>query len=232
MAAERTAAGQVPFGKAESRQQLDDLRAELEAARESFEASDGEAQSLQERLAGLSQLKRQLDRQQGGARELSRGELKALVDKLEQDVTGELDRRALVETEERLKALTQRGQSQHGDSRGRPGGDEEWDKRAEPPRDLGPGPAPGDAPGEKAGAPSLPQFEGGRRAQLKGAIGEGERSATFFKAKPAPGKSRLSQDEVISSYRRQAESELDTEKIPGELKDTIKNYFLTLEKAK
>ena len=58
-------------------------------------AADGEAQSWQERLAGLSQLKKQLDRQQGGARELSRGELKAFVDKLEQDVTGELDRRAL-----------------------------------------------------------------------------------------------------------------------------------------
>ena len=27
-------------------------------------------------------------------------------------------------------------------------------------------------------------------------IGEGERSATFFKTKPAPGKSQLSQDEV------------------------------------
>ena len=67
---------------------------------------------------------------------------------------------------------------------------------------------------------------------MKGTIGEGERSATFFKAKPAPGKSRLSQDEVIASYRRQAESELDTEKIPGELKDTIRNYFLSLEKAK
>ena len=32
------AAGQAPFGKAESRRELDDLRAELEAARESFEA--------------------------------------------------------------------------------------------------------------------------------------------------------------------------------------------------
>ena len=66
----------------------------------------------------MSQLKKQLDRQQGGARELSRGELKALVDKLEQDVTGELDRRALVETEELLKALAQRGQGQHGDGAG------------------------------------------------------------------------------------------------------------------
>ena len=67
---------------------------------------------------------------------------------------------------------------------------------------------------------------------MKGEIGEGERSTTFFKSKPAPGKSALSQDEVISSYRRQAEAELNTEKIPGDLKDTIKNYFISLEKAK
>jgi hypothetical protein len=37
---------------------------------------------------------------------------------------------------------------------------------------------------------------------------------------------------VVSSYRRQAESELGTERIPEELKDTIRNYFLSLEKAK
>ena len=45
---------------------------------------------------------------------------------------------------------------------------------------------------------------------MKGTIDEGERSATFFKAKPAPGKSGLPQDEVISSYQRQAEAELAT----------------------
>ena len=41
-----------------------------------------------------------------------------------------------------------------------------------------------------------------------------------------------SQDEVIASYRRQAEAELGTERIPEELKGTIRNYFLSLEKSK
>jgi hypothetical protein len=67
---------------------------------------------------------------------------------------------------------------------------------------------------------------------VKGTIGEGERSATFFKGKPETGKSRLSQDEVVGRYQRQAESELGTERIPEELKDTIRNYFLSLEKTK
>ncbi|HEX2228345.1 MAG TPA: hypothetical protein VHM64_14500, partial [Candidatus Binatia bacterium] len=95
------------------------------------------------------------------------------------------------------------------------------------------GSAPGEEPGKDlAEQPSLPEFQGGARAQVKGQVREGERSGIIFKAKPAPGKSRLSQDEVIASYRRQAETELNTEKIPDELKDTIKNYFLSLEKGK
>ena len=42
------------------------------------------------------------------------------------------------------------------------------------------------------------------------------------------GKSEVSQDEVIASYRRQAEVELNTERVPEALKETIKNYFLSL----
>ena len=232
LAAERRGGAQAALDMPASRRELADLKAELEAARESFAASDGEAQALQERLAGLSQLKKQLDQQQqSGARELSRGELKALVDKIEQSVTGELDRRTLVETEEHLKALAQRG-AERRDPRGRGTGEGERDDLAgRPPEDI-PGTAPGDAPGKKGGSPSLPDLKSAGRAQVKGVISEGERSTTYFKAKPAPGKSRLSQDEVIASYRRQAESELGTERIPEELKDTIKNYFLSLEQTK
>jgi hypothetical protein len=232
MAAKRSGLAQAPFATSASQRELADLRAELEAARESFGPGDGEAQDWQERLAGLSQLKKQLDLQQGGARELSRGELKALVDKLDQNVAGELDRRALLETEEYLKAMPQRDPKRRGDGQARADGNAERDGVAQRWREDLRGTAPGDAPGEKEGAPSAPEFQGARRAQVKGVIGEGERSATFFKAKPAPGKSRLSQDEVVSSYRRQAESELGTERIPEELKDTIRNYFLSLEKAK
>lgn len=230
MAAERSAARQAPPGMPESRRELDDLRAELEAARELFDPAAGDAQSWQDRLAGLSQLKKQLDRQKGGAQGMSPGEMKAFLDKLEQDVAGEADRRALVETEQSLKELAQRGEGQRGDGRARPGDEKKSPGERHLENKLGS--APGTAPGEKGGAPSLPQFQGGRRDRVQGTIGEGERSATFFKATPAPGKSALPQDEVISDYRRQAEAELATEKIPGELKDTIKNYFLSLEKAK
>jgi hypothetical protein len=232
IAAERKALGQAPFPGATSKRELGDLRAELEAARESFGQGDGEAQSWQERLAGLSQLKKQLDAQPGGARELSRSELKGLVDKLEQNVASELDRRALVETEEYLKSVPQRDRNRHGEGRPRPGPHDDYGEPVERWAEKIPGTAPGDARGEKGDAPPRAELKGGQRAQVKGTVGEGERSTTFFKAKPGPGKSVLSQDEVVASYQRQAESELGTERIPDALKDTIRSYFLSLEKTK
>ena len=36
------------------------------------------------------------------------------------------------------------------------------------------------------------------------------------------------QDEIIASYRRQAEAELNSERVPEALKETIKQYFLSL----
>jgi hypothetical protein len=59
-------------------------------------------------------------------------------------------------------------------------------------------------------------------------LGEGDSRGLVLKAKPSGGKSEVSQDEVIASYRRQAEAELNTERVPEELKETIKNYFLSL----
>jgi hypothetical protein len=223
--------GEPPFAASASRRELSDLRAEIEAARESFGEGDGEAQGWQERLAGMSQLKKQLDaQQQGGGRELSRSELKALIDKLEQDASGELDRRALVEAEAYLKSMPERERRSEGQPR--PGWSEERDNLAEQRYEKTPGTAPGDAPGEKGERAPAPEVRGSQRAQVKGTIGEGERSATFFKGKPEPGKSRLSQDEVVGRYERQAEAELGTERIPEELRDTIRNYFLSLEKTK
>jgi hypothetical protein len=225
----RKAAGQSTFEAAASRRQLEDLRAEIEAARDLAIPQQGAGQSWEDRLGGLAQLKNQLDKQK--AQGLSPGEMKSFLDKLEQQVAGELDRRTLLEAEQFLQQLAQRGQGQAGEeAQARAGGNEEREAGdGQPERKAGS--APGEEPGKQLEKPpSLPDFRGGARAEVKGKLGEGERSGIVFKAKPAPGKSKLSQDEVIASYRRQAEAELNTEKIPEELKDTIKNYFLSLEK--
>ena len=233
LAAERNTAEQTPFGATESRRDLEDLRAELQGARDLLNPADGTGQSWQERLSGFTQLKKQLDQQDPGAHGQNGDQLKSFLEKLEKQVAGELDRRALLEAEQYLQQLAARGQNQPGEAQARAGGKEEESAPGEGEREKNPGSAPGEEPGKNPEKqPSLPEFQGGARAQVKGTIGEGERRGIFFKAKPAPAKSKLSQDEVIASYRRQAETELNTEKIPDELKDTIRNYFLSLEKAK
>jgi anti-sigma28 factor (negative regulator of flagellin synthesis) len=74
----------------------------------------------------------------------------------------------------------------------------------------------------------LPEFRADASTQVKGALGAGESTSLFFKGKPTPGKSTVSQEEVVASYRRQAEQELNSERVPEALKETIKNYFLSL----
>ena len=234
MAAERSTSGPTPFGTPDSRQQLQDLRAELEAARDllNLDGAQGPGQGWQDRLTGLTQLKKQLDQQNRGTQGMSSGEMRSFLDQLDKQVSGELDRRALLEAEEYLQRLAQRGQGSPGEAQARASGDEEDAAPQDGQRDRNTGVAPGEQPGKNLDKPpSLPEFRGGARAQVKGKIGEGERSGIVFKARPAPGKSKLSQEEVIASYRRQAEAELSTERIPAELKDTIKNYFLSLEKT-
>ncbi len=233
LASERQTSEQAYQGATESRQELEDLRAELESARDLFNQAEGATQSWQERFSGLTQLKKQMDKQNQGTPGQSRDQVKTFLDRLEKQVAGELDRRALLEAEQYLQQLAQRSQNQPGQAQARAGGKEEQNAPGDAQRENNPGSAPGEEPGKNSEKqPSLPDFQGGARAQVKGNIGAGERSGIFFKAQPAPGKSKLSQDEVIASYRRQAEAELNTEKIPDELKDTIKNYFLSLEKAK
>jgi hypothetical protein len=60
-------------------------------------------------------------------------------------------------------------------------------------------------------------------------LNPGGSEGLVFKGKPTPGKPETSQDDVFASYRRQAEAELNTEKVPDALKETVRNYFLSLE---
>jgi hypothetical protein len=77
----------------------------------------------------------------------------------------------------------------------------------------------------------LPEFRGGAQTQVKGLLGEGESSGVAFKGNPTTGKSALSQQAVVANYRRQAEQELNSERVPEALKETVRNYFLSLENS-
>jgi len=223
------------FSLAESEQNLKDLRAELEAARDGLNLS-GDAkdereleQQWRDRLALLPQLKRQLDQETQFGQGFRPNELKSFLDKLDKQAAGELDRRTLLEAQQFLDQLMQQGQGEKGESNARVAGQGEQDLSGNSETEKSRGNLPGTEPGKKEqGYASLPEFRGGAQTHVKGMQEEGYSSGLVFRGKPTGSKSELSQDEVIASYRRQAEAELNTERVPEALKETIKNYFMSL----
>jgi len=220
---------------AESEQSLKDLRAELAAARDLAqlpdlpEGAEEFGRQWMERLATLPQLKRQLDKADRAGQGPAPRELKSFLDKLDQNVTGELDRRALLDAQQYLQQMMKQGQGQKGENLARSDGPGEEDPAADGAQEKNHNSLPGKEPGKRAEEyGSLPEFRADASTRVKGALGEGESSSLNFKGKPAPGKSTVPQADVVASYRRQAEQELNSERVPEALKETIKNYFLSL----
>lgn len=224
------------FTAGESQQALQDLKAELEAARDLLNLPDvtkGEKalpQNWLDRLASLPQLKRQFDRGTQPGPGAGLNEMKSYLDRLEQQATGELDRRTLLDAQQFLEQMAKSGQSRRDDNDLAAAGRGEQDGDGDLAKEKNHGNRPGKEPGKKnEGARELPQFRSGTPTQVKGLLGEGESNAMGFKSNPTPGKSGVGQQAVAANYRRQAEQELNSEQVPEALKETIRNYFLSLD---
>jgi hypothetical protein len=217
-----------------SQQDLRDLKAELEAARDilNMPAAKGTEElgkQWLDRLATLPQIKRQFDLQHQTGGDLGHNDLKSFLDKLEKQATGELDRRTLLEAQQFLDRLMKEGQKDSGESDVQTAGQASKDLREDGEKASNRNTLPGKEAGKREERePSLPNFPAGATAHVKGLLGEGNSRSLELKGKPSAGKSEVSADEVIASYRRQAEAELSTERVPEGLKETIKNYFLSL----
>lgn len=213
---------------------LRDLRTELEVARDSLNFRDDSAErdigsKLYERLAGLPHLKKAIEKNLPSGAGHGEKELKSFLDGLERDVSQELDRRALLETQQFLEQMLKDGDAQTGDSRARVAGRQEDEVAGEGRKENTMSTSPGTEPGKKEGTSEPPrQFEAGAATHLKGLLGEGSSAGVTLKGKPSPGKSTLPQEDVVGSYQRRAEAELNTERVPERLKNTIKHYFLSL----
>ncbi len=225
-------------GGAESEQSLKDLRAELEAARDMLNLPDGvkAPQQWMDRLASMPQLRKQLDRarqQREDGKGLGQQELQSLLDRLDQQVAGALDRRALIDAQKFLEQMMQQGQGKENNQAAQMAGRGERDEAGDGVREKNHSNLPGKEPGKNDDSlKSLPQFRADTRSQIKGQLGDGESSGVMFKGKPTPGKSELAPQEVVANYRRQAEQELNSEKVPSALKETVRKYFLSLEDGK
>jgi hypothetical protein len=232
-AMERSVAESPSFSTAETQESLKDFKTELEAARDLLNLPDMKgtelAQKWLDKLSALPQLKRQFDKQDRSEQRLSQNDLKSFLDKIEKQVTGELDRRTLLDAQQFLEQLMKNGQGQQGENKMRmagrgeenPGDDSEGEKSRSH--------LPGKEPGKKTEAfEPLPEFPGGAPTHLKGLLDNGQSSGAMLKGKPSAGKSEVSRQEIVASYRRQAEAELNTERVPETLKESIRNYFLSL----
>ena len=222
------------FATSESTQNLKDLKAELEAAQELLKLPDGAkgerglGQSSLDRLAAMPQLNRQLD-QQGQANRLpSQNELRSFFDSMDKQVTGELDRRTLLDAQQFLDRLAKQDHGDKAETDARVAGRGEEDLPGEGEKAKSHSNRPGSEPGTKEEIQPAPQLPPAAATRLKGMIGQGNSSGVGFKGKPSPGKTEVSQEEVIATYRRQAEQELNTERVPEALKETIRRYFLSL----
>ncbi len=156
-----------------------------------------------------------------------------MLDRLDQQVAGALDRRALIDAQQFLEQMMQPGQGQENNHAAQAAGRGEQDEPGDGVREKNHSNLPGKEPGKNDDSlASLPGFRADTRTQIKGQLGEGESSGVVFKGKPTPGKSALAPQEVVANYRRQAEQELNSEKVPAALKETVRKYFLSLEESK
>jgi uncharacterized protein (DUF2267 family) len=227
------------FAAAESQQSLKDLKAELEAMKDLMNLPDGAkgneqlTQQWLDHLASMPQLSRQLGREPQKGQGFGQNQMRDFLQRMEQQTTGELDRRALIDAQQFLQQMMQRGQANQNQQNLRAAGREGAEEADTGEKTKSASHRPGTEPGTKDDAThTSPPPAGGASTQVKGQLGAGESSGIVFKGKPAPGKSQLSQQEIFASYQRQAEQELDSERVPEALKEMIKNYFMSLGEKK
>jgi hypothetical protein len=218
-----------------TREGLLDLKAELETLKHllSFPADAGGQGRLEpeliERLAALPRLKGEFDKGALSVEELGTEGLSRSLRKYEKGVKGELDRRSLQEVEEFLGSLLA-GERMFAeeDELGSGFADEGGLFRSAKSRKEGG--LPGRHPGrEGESSPSSPPFPARAVTHLKGIFGKGKSRSMIVRGESHGEQTgQISEEEIVTSYRRQAEEELASEKIPEGLKETVRRYFLSL----
>jgi hypothetical protein len=224
----------APGGESDSalgaygREALSSLKAELEAMKGQLRpGSTIKEKELLDRLSSLPLLSRALEQGRSPLGGLGGQELQSFLDKLERSVAAELDRRSLAEVEDFLSLLL-RGR-EAGDARseatidsGRAGEKRSAEKAG------GKGNLAGDQPGTRTRLAQPPPGGASAATELKGILGEGKSSGLTWRAETKPGESKIPEQDVAASYRRQLEEDLASEKIPHGVKETVKKYFLSL----
>lgn len=226
---------------ASTREALLDLKAELQASKPSlfpeFARREGNpAQEILGRLGAFPRLKEEVERGLSSREKLDEKELQKFLDRLDSHITAELDRRTLQEIVEFLGVLLRGAEGSNvegtqGKELGEPFREAtkaDQGSLQDREKGRGTGSLPGDQPGTKREAAQTPPFKAGATTHLKGLLGEGKSSSLGFRGESSAKGREVSPEEVLTSYRRQVEEDLASERIPEGLRDAIKSYFLSL----
>jgi len=212
-----------------TREELAALKAELEAAQGRLRPSPSAGEKeLLERLQSLPRAGEAMKRAGGAMENMGPGELRKLLERLEQESAGELERRSLADVQQFLSLLLKGDDSGDVPAEAQIRGRTAQQQTANQDRSGGKGELPGDQPGAKGGAARPPTARAGAATRVTGALGEGGGSGVTWRGEAKAGESKIPEQEAPASYRRQMEEELAAEKIPPALKETVKKYFLSL----
>ncbi|MBI4527919.1 MAG: hypothetical protein HY695_29335 [Deltaproteobacteria bacterium] len=212
---------------------LEDLKAELASAKSSLLSSriredGGVNEEFLEKLSAMPRLKEELGKRLAPSREWREADLSSFLDKLEQQLSGELDRRTLLEAQEFLSNFMRDIEAGDLAAEAQNQGQRIAGDVAEGEKKLSPGSLPGDQMGKMEGPENTSRLPGRAALQLKGIPGDGKSDTLSFKAESKGKGSKVTEEDILASYVRQAERELAGEQIPEDLKETVKRYFLSL----
>jgi hypothetical protein len=224
----------APGGESDSalgaygREALSSLKAELEAIKGQLRpGSTIKEKELLDRLSSLPLLSRALEQGRSPMGGLAGQELQSFLDQLERSVAAELDRRSLAEVEDFLSLLLRGREAGDARSEATIDGGRAGEKRSAD-NAGGKGVLAGDQPGTRTQRAQPPPGGASAATELKGILREGKSSGLTWRAETKPGESKIPEQEVAASYRRQLEEDLASEKIPHGVKETVKKYFLSL----
>lgn len=221
----------------DNREQLADLRSEIDALKRLLpmqRPSQGKAglePELLGRLAALPHLSGELEGRLSQVDKMGEKELHDFLEQLERSVRAQMDRLTLSEIQRYLEQLVQREEGETLESTEQAGREVPGRVSQGEKADV-----KGRAPGTESGSgreteQPLPSFPARAPRQLKGQLGEGKSTSLSLNVEPPQGKTKVPHEEMIANYRRQAEEDLASEKIPEGLKETIRKYFLSLGKT-
>ncbi|HEY6197374.1 MAG TPA: hypothetical protein VI231_02090 [Candidatus Binatia bacterium] len=212
-----------------TREELAALRAELETAKTRLRpAPTMQEKEFLDRLQSLPRLGEALKRAGGAMENMGPGELRKLLDSLEQQAANELDQRARADVQQFLSMLTRGQEGGDTPTEARIPGRAAQDRSAEGDKSGGKGELPGDEPGMKGQPAQAPVATSGASTRITGALNPGASSGVTWRSETKAGESKIPEQDAPASYRRQMEEELAAEKIPPALKETVKQYFSSL----